>query len=78
MFAYIGTITTIARMGGWNHNEWIRGLVFHHEYLIALYVGFIEIRHFSFLPGPKFTIFYDVFSNYESNQMMLSWQDQTE
>lgn len=73
--AYIGTITTIAQLGGWNHNEWIRGLIFHHEFLLAFYIGYIEIRHFTWLPGPKFTVFYDVFSKYEFKQLMNQWAD---
>lgn len=76
--AYIGTITTIAQLGGWDHNEWLRGLVFHHEFLIAFFIGYIEIRHFSWLPGPKFTTFYDVFSKYEYKQLMSQWQDTVE
>ncbi len=75
---YIGTMTTIAQLGGWNHNEWIRGLIFHHEFLIAFYVGYIEIRHFTWIPGPKFTIFYDVFSRYEFKQLMNQWSDTVE
>lgn len=78
LFAYIGTITTIAQLGGWNHNEWIRGLIFHHEFLLAFYIGYIEIRHFTWLPGPKFTVFYDVFSKYEFKQLMNQWADTIE
>lgn len=78
MLAYIGSIATVSRLGGWSHNEWIRGLVFHHEYLIALYVGFAETKHFSFFMGPKFTIFYNVFSRYETKQLFLNWADTTE
>ena len=78
LFAYIGTITTIAQLGGWNHNEWIRGLIFHHEFLLAFFVGYIELRHFTWLPGPKFTVFYDVFSRYEFKQLMSQWADQVE
>lgn len=78
LFAYFGTITTLSRLGGWDHNDWIRGLVFHHEYLIALYVGYAELRHFTWLPGPKFTIFYDVFSKYETLQLANQWNDAAE
>jgi hypothetical protein len=78
LFLYIGTITSVARMGGWEHNEWIRGLVFHHEYLIALYAGYAELRHFTWIPGPKFTIFYDVYSRYESSQLASQWNDTSE
>ncbi len=41
-------------------------------------VGFLEIRHFAFVPGPKFSIFYDVFAHYEGNQLLNQWQDATE
>lgn len=78
LFFYIGTITSVARLGGWDHNEWIRGLVFHHEYLIALYVGYAEIRHFTWLPGPKFSVFYEVFSRYEAMQLANQWNDTAE
>lgn len=76
--AYIGSIVSISRLGGWEHNEWIRGMIFHHEYLLALYVGFAEIRHFAWLPGPKFSIFYDVFSRYEFRQLIAHWNDTVE
>lgn len=78
LFFYVGAITNIARLGGWDHNEWIRGMVFHHEYLLALYVGYSEIRHFTWLPGPKFTVFYDVFSRYEAMQLGAQWNDTAE
>ena len=78
MFAYIGSIVTIAQLGGWNHNEWIRGLVFNHEFLIAFFVGYSELRHFFWLPGPKFSVFYDVFSRYEWTQIMNQWNDVAE
>lgn len=78
MMLYIGSIATISRLGGWSHNEWIRGLIFHHEYLIAFYVGFAETKHFSFFMGPKFTIFYNVFTRYETKQLFLNWADTIE
>ena len=78
IFAYFGTITSISRLGGWDHNEWLRGLIFHHEYLIALYVGYAELRHFTWIPGPKFTVFYDVFSRYEGMQLASQWNDTAE
>lgn len=78
IFAYIGSILTVSRMGGWSHNEWIRGMIFHHEFLIAFYLGLMETRHFTYLPGPKFTIFYNVFSRYECQQMCMQWIDTSE
>lgn len=78
MFFYIGSIATFSRIGGWSHNEWLRGMVFHHEFLITWYVGFMESRHFTFLLGPKFTIFYNVYSRYELAQMCNQWADSVE
>jgi len=69
MFGYIGAIVSISRLGGWSHNEWIRGMVFHHEFLITFYLGYIETRHFVFMPGPKFTIFYNTYARYETQQL---------
>lgn len=78
MALYVSSLTTLSHMGGWAHNEWIRGLVFHHEFLIAVYLGFIETRHFSMFVGPKYSVFYNVFSRYEAQQLMLSWADTCE
>jgi hypothetical protein len=75
IFAYIGTINTISRFGGWSHNEWIRGMIFHHEFLIGFYLGYIEIRHFTYFIGPKFTVFYNVYSRYETQQLASTWAD---
>jgi hypothetical protein len=75
LFAYIGTITSLSRMGSWSHNEWLRGLVFHHEFLMCWYIGYAETRHFTFLLGPKFTVFYNVYSRYETQQMCNQWAD---
>lgn len=51
LMAYVGTISTISRLGGWSNNEWIRAMIWHHEYLLAFYIGFIETRHFAFMLG---------------------------
>jgi hypothetical protein len=76
--AYIGSINTISRFGGWEHNEWLRALIWHHEFLIALYVGYIEVKHFSAIPGPKFSIFYNTYSGYEYTQLANQWADSVE
>jgi hypothetical protein len=76
--AYIGSITTLTQIGGWSHNEWLRGLLYHHEYLLAFYLGFMETRHFSFMLGPKFTLFYNVYSRYETSQLFQQWADSVE
>jgi len=78
MFFYIGSITSFSRIGGWSHNEWLRGMVFHHEFLICWYVGFMESRHFTFLLGPKFTVFYNVYTRYELQQLTNQWADEVE
>lgn len=75
---YIGSIVSISRMGGWEHNAWLRAMIWHHEYLISLYLGYMELRHFTYLVGPKFTIFYNVYSNYEYTQMANMWADACE
>lgn len=75
---YIGSISTISRFGGWEHNDWLRAMVWHHEFLIAYYVGLIEIRHFTYFVGPKFTVFYNVYTNYEYNQLSNQWADSVE
>jgi len=69
-FLYIGSIRTIAALGGWDHNEWLRNLIFQHEFLITLGVGYAEMRHHTFLPGPKFSVFYNVYSQYELAQLL--------
>lgn len=78
MGAYIGSINTISRFGGWEHNEWLRALIWHHEFLIALYVGYIEVKHFTAIPGPKFSIFYNTYSGYEYTQLANQWADSVE
>ena len=78
LMGYIGSITTMTQMGGWSNNEWLRGLIMHHEYLLAFYLGFMETRHFSFMLGPKFTLFYNVYSRYETIQLFQQWADTVE
>jgi len=78
LFLYVGSITSLSRMGSWSHNEWLRGMVFHHEYILAFYLGVSEMRHFTFMVGPKFTNFYNVYSRYETQQMVSQWADHTE
>jgi hypothetical protein len=75
---YIGTINSVSRMGGWNNNEWLRGMIFHHEFLICFYLGYIEIRHFTYFLGPKFSVFYNVYANYETQQLNAMWADTLE
>jgi hypothetical protein len=75
---YIGSIVSISRMGGWEHNAWLRAMIWHHEYLISLYLGYVELRHFTYLVGPKFTVFYNVYSNYQYTQMANMWADSVE
>jgi hypothetical protein len=65
-------------LGGWSHNEWIRGMIWHHEYLISLYLGLSEIRYHTFMLGPKFSVFYNVYSRYETKQLFTMWADSVE
>ena len=74
-FMYIGTINTVSRMGGWSNNEWLRAMIWHHEFLICYYLGYIEIRHFTYFLGPKFTVFYNVYTRYETQQLFSMWAD---
>jgi hypothetical protein len=73
MFAYFTAIQSISALGGVHHNEWLENITFHHKFLMSIMIGYVELRHFAFLPGPKFTIFYDVFSKYEANQLIFQW-----
>jgi hypothetical protein len=77
-FLYIATINSISRFGGWSHNEWLRGMIWHHEYLICFYLGYTEIRHFTYFLGPKFSVFYNVYSRYETQQLCAMWADTCE
>jgi hypothetical protein len=76
--AYIASINTIARFGGWEHNDWLRAMIWHHEFLFAYYLGYIEVRHFTYFIGPKFSVFYNVYSQYEYAQLSNMWADNTE
>ena len=76
--AYIASINTISRFGGWEHNDWLRAMIWHHEFLLAYYIGYIEIKHFTFFPGPKFSMFYNTYSAYEYAQLSNQWADSIE
>lgn len=75
---YVASINTISRFGGWEHNDWLRAMIWHHEFLLAYYIGYIEIKHFTFFPGPKFSIFYNTYSAYEYAQLSNQWADSVE
>jgi len=68
----------VSRFGGWEHNDWLRAMIWHHEFLIAFYIGLIEIRHFTYFVGPKFSVFYNVYSDYEYSQLCNQWADTVE
>jgi uncharacterized protein (DUF488 family) len=53
-------------------------MIWHHEYLICFYLGYAEIRHFTYFVGPKFTVFYNVYSRYETQQLCSMWADVAE
>lgn len=75
---YVASINTISRFGGWEHNDWLRAMIWHHEFLLAYYIGYIEIKHFTFFPGPKFSAFYNTYSAYEYAQLSNQWADSVE
>lgn len=58
IWGYTSVIVNISALGGWWANDWIREMIFHQEFLISLTLANTETRHFAWLPGPKFTIFY--------------------
>ena len=72
-----GTIVSL-QAGGWEYNDWIRACIYTQEFWLAFLVGFIETRHFMFFLGPKFSIFYDTFVQYELEQLIHSWQDKAD
>ena len=72
---YITAIVAISRMGGWDNNSWLRAMIWHHEFLFAMYIGNMEVRHFTYVIGPKFTVFYNVYSLYEFQQVVNDWSD---
>ena len=53
-------------------------MVWHHEALIAYYIGVVELRHHTFIVGPKFSIFYDNYTAYEMQQLAHQWSDSCE
>jgi len=75
---YISTICSISRLGGWDTNDWLRGMIFHHEFLISILCATIETRHFAWAPGPKFSIFYNTYARYEYAQLCGQWCDTVE
>ncbi len=58
----MGSIKTISAFGGWEHNSWLKSMIYHHEFIIAYYLSYIELKHFTYFMGPKFSIFYNVYS----------------
>lgn len=75
---YIGSINSISRFGGWEHNDWLRAMIWHHEFLIAYYIGLIELRHYTMVVGPKFSVFYNTYTDYEYKQLANMWADSCE
>jgi hypothetical protein len=75
---YVGSINTISRFGGWEHNDWLRAMIWHHEFLLVYYIGYTEIKFFTAWPGPKFSAFYNTYSAYEYAQLSNQWADSVE
>jgi len=78
LYLYTSMIVNISLVGGWSMNEWIREMLFSQEFLIQLTLANTETRHFAFLPGPKFTIFYSTYIRYEYAQLISQWVDNVE
>jgi hypothetical protein len=78
LYMYTATIIGISRLGGWEFNEWLKAMIFHHEYLIGIVACSLETRHFAFTPGPKFTVFYNTYIRYEYAQLCGQWADLVE
>ena len=78
LFGYVASITSISKLGGWSHNEWIRGMIFHHEFILCFYLAMIDTRHFTYVVGPKFSNWYNTYTQYELAQMLSTWNDTTE
>lgn len=78
LFLYTGAMYTIAQMGGWAHNEWMRNLVFSQEFIICFFLSQMETKHFFYFIGPKFSLFYQTYSQYEVKQLFLEWNDSRE
>jgi len=78
MGLYFGSITTISRFGGWENNDWLRAMIWHHEFLVAYYIGLVELRHYTMVIGPKFSVFYNTYSEYEYKQFANMWADNCE
>jgi hypothetical protein len=53
-------------------------MIWHHEFLIAFFIGYTELRHFTYLIGPKFSVFYSVYASYEFEQLANQWADTVE
>ena len=77
-FLYIASIRSLTMIGGWSNNEWLRGMIYHHEFIIAFYLSSMETRHFTYMVGPKFTTWYEVYTRYETQQLALQWADACE
>lgn len=75
---YVASINTISRFGGWEHNDWLRAMIWHHEFLLVYYIGYTEIKFFTAWPGPKFSAFYNTYSAYEYAQLSNQWADSVE
>jgi hypothetical protein len=78
-FLYINIIQGISQLGGsTGPNDWLKAMIFHHEFLISLILCNTETRHFAWTPGPKFTIFYNTYIRYEYAQLCNQWCDVVE
>ena len=75
---YISTLVTLTKYGGWLNSDWAREMVFKQEFIICWFFCWVETRHFYMFFGPKFSVFYNVYTNYEAKQLMAQWADSVE
>lgn len=53
-------------------------MIFKQKFLICYFFSYTELRHFMFFFGPKFSVFYNVYSKYEYTRLMGDWCDVVE
>lgn len=77
-FAWLSATVMSQQTGGWEFNDEIRAAIFTCEFWCTLLIGYIEFRNFAYFFGPKFSVFYDTFAQYEMTQLAVQWQDSVE
>lgn len=70
-FAWLSATVMSQQTGGWEFNDEIRAAIFTCEFWCTLLIGYIEFRNFAYFFGPKFSVFYDTFAQYEMTQLAV-------